>query len=832
MARITLAGESLIAQKQGTQQVLNVARFIFANVPGLDPQSPIDRAAPKPPANQIVHTYTIPSGNSGYVNPNQVVYSSMLGSDIGDFDWNWLGLETAEGVLFAVAYVPLQQKRRNIPPLQLGNNVTRNILVEFTGAQELTGITIDASTWQHDFTARLKGIDERERLSNRDVYGRACFFDSGLQLEKVGQVYRLKPGQAYVEGVRVLLPAAVNITPTSLPTTAWLDVALQRQSNDVVASWQVVFAANKADYVDSAGVQHYCVVLGDLTAAAITDRRVVEAIKGPLLQHLAARVGTYPQLRAQATTKDDVDLGNIPNAISDDASTNSSEILATTKAVHGVQVNVTELVDGTTPAGKAKQLATARKIAISGAGTGNVSFDGSQDVTLNLTLADSGATAGTYTKVTINAKGLVTAGGSLVAADIPNLDWSKIATGRPTTLVGYGITDAIPTGYTNKRPQLYAPAPGRDYFAGAMEIREAMLVTDTQNSIDYAPRIVFHWGKVTAADLAMDTTGALQWNGLPVWTAHNFSPASKADKATTLGGYGITDAVKKADYGLASSYAPLSAIDTIGLPGGFHYFGGGYTSFVDYVSLINIPYGSNQYASQIGLQQGGPEPRMFCRSVKNGSTGAPDGWTPTREVYHTGNLKPETIVPAGTLVQSFCRNVPTGTLRCNGAAVSRTTFAALFAAIGTLYGAGDGATTFNLPDTRGLFTRDVDDGRGFDPGRAQGTVQDSQNRWHGHTASAGEAGWHSHPGSYVAEAGAHVHTAPRAQNNNVGGGSPNFTTANYENGATAATHAAGAHTHGLGIVGDGVHTHAITIAGDGGNEARPVNMALYYFIKY
>ncbi|MGH8348141.1 MAG: gp53-like domain-containing protein [Pseudomonas sp.] len=52
--------------------------------------------------------------------------------------------------------------------------------------------------------------------------------------------------------------------------------------------------------------------------------------------------------------------------------------------------------------------------------------------------------AGTYGKVTVNAKGLVTSGGNLAAADIPVLDWSKITTGKPTTLGGYGITDAQP----------------------------------------------------------------------------------------------------------------------------------------------------------------------------------------------------------------------------------------------------------------------------------------------------------------------------------------------------------------------------------------------------
>lgn len=64
-----------------------------------------------------------------------------------------------------------------------------------------------------------------------------------------------------------------------------------------------------------------------------------------------------------------------------------------------------------------------------------------------IALSDSGVTAGSYAKVTVSAKGLVTAGGSLTAADIPNHDWSKITSGKPTTLAGYGITDGITNFY-------------------------------------------------------------------------------------------------------------------------------------------------------------------------------------------------------------------------------------------------------------------------------------------------------------------------------------------------------------------------------------------------
>ena len=208
-ASITLAGESLIAQKHAAQQVLDVARFVLAYVPGLDTNAAVNRAGLKPPAAQIVYTANV--NRKGYVSPRQVIYSLMVGSDVGDWDFNWIGLETAENVLLAVAYVPTQQKRRNIPPLQIGNNITRNFLVEFSGAQALTGLVVDASTWQHDFTIRLNGIDERERLSNRDVYGRACFFNDSLQMERNSLgLFQIKAGMAYVEGVRVLLGAVTE----------------------------------------------------------------------------------------------------------------------------------------------------------------------------------------------------------------------------------------------------------------------------------------------------------------------------------------------------------------------------------------------------------------------------------------------------------------------------------------------------------------------------------------------------------------------------------------------------------------------------------------------
>lgn len=81
-------------------------------------------------------------------------------------------------------------------------------------------------------------------------------------------------------------------------------------------------------------------------------------------------------------------------------------------------------------------------------------------------------------------------------------------------------------------------------------------------------------------------------------------------------------------------------------------------------------------------------------------------------------------VPVATIVYSAAATPAAGWLKCDGSAVSRTTYAALFAAIGTTYGAGDGATTFNVPDLRGEFIRVLDDGRGVDSGRTLGSFQE------------------------------------------------------------------------------------------------------------
>ena len=113
-------------------------------------------------------------------------------------------------------------------------------------------------------------------------------------------------------------------------------------------------------------------------------------------------------------------------------------------------------------------------------------------------------------------------------------------------------------------------------------------------------------------------------------------------------------------------------------------------------------------------------------------------------------------LPAGAVIWHAAQTPPSGFLVCDGSAKSRTDFAALFAAIGTTYGVGDGSTTFNVPDLRGEFIRGWDDGRGVDGGRLFGSGQGDAFRAHTHQqkgyaagASSSQMAYHSAQGTGI-----------------------------------------------------------------------------------
>ncbi|ELH5360991.1 phage tail protein [Pseudomonas aeruginosa] len=215
-------------------------------------------------------------------------------------------------------------------------------------------------------------------------------------------------------------------------------------------------------------------------------------------------------------------------------------------------------------AASATKLTSERVLACSGAATGSAVFDGTRDVSIALTLADSGVVPGVYPKVTINAKGLVTAGASLSAADIPSLDWSKINSGKPTTLAGYGITDALNAGFNSQSPIFYSAVAGDGLAQAAIQIREAELIGANGRIYKYAPRLWFHWSGVYAGDLGMNDVGNLLWRGSPIYTAANLDLSVYARVSHTHDASQITSGILPVHLGGTGANNSTGARESLG----------------------------------------------------------------------------------------------------------------------------------------------------------------------------------------------------------------------------------------------------------------------------
>ncbi|EBC0482251.1 phage tail protein [Salmonella enterica subsp. enterica serovar Saintpaul] len=323
---ITLAFEQWKAQQGATGEPVLLDEFVFASVPGLDPDQPVDRNETLPPAEQIVHRQAV--SRKGVVNDNAVVHSVVLGADVGDFSFNWIGLlNKASGTLAMIVHAPLQQKLKTAEGQQ-GNVLTRSFLMEYNGAQAETGINTPAETWQIDFTARMAGMDERQRLENIDIFGAAAFFGDGYLVGKSGNQFYVTKGTGYVAGLRTTLAENLNITVTTRPVKVWLDVCW---TGTLTSVWgvqsRITVADNLADYVQN-GVQHYVFAVAGIDENGnITDLRP----KGTLNEQQASdalRKHEQSRNHPDATTRE---KGFVQ--LSSDTNSESESLAATPKAV-------------------------------------------------------------------------------------------------------------------------------------------------------------------------------------------------------------------------------------------------------------------------------------------------------------------------------------------------------------------------------------------------------------------------------------------------------------------------------------------------------------------
>lgn len=207
----------------------------------------------------------------------------------------------------------------------------------------------------------------------------------------------------------------------------------------------------------------------------------------------------------------------------------------------------------------------------------------------------------------------------------------------------------------------------------------------------------------------------------------------------------------------------------------------------------------------------------------------------TKTMYITGRiLKPGTpeaasaVIPGtpGT-VSSFAGSgsPPVGWLVCNGAAISRTTYADLFVAIGTLWGVGDGSTTFNLPDLRDRVF--IGAGSAYAVGATGGAT--THNHTNPNTSADGD---HAHTNPSTDSVGGHTHGISQGTDVTSGVTGPAvFTVSHQSHTHGGATGSAGGHGHTQGNTNTtGAHGHTIGNTGTVGNL--PPYAALTPIIRY
>lgn len=199
--------------------------------------------------------------------------------------------------------------------------------------------------------------------------------------------------------------------------------------------------------------------------------------------------------------------------------------------------------------------------------------------------------------------------------------------------------------------------------------------------------------------------------------------------------------------------------------------------------------------------------------ITEGGTGATNASDVRDNLGITAIINTLVTVPLGaTITWNSPTNIPTDFMEENGQALSRTTYAPLFAIIGTAFGAGDGSTTFNIPDSRGEFDRGWDNGRGVDPARVFGSTQAGSLASHIHTSPP-----HSHALDYKDQSGNPLASAD-IQGLNIDISGP------Y---AIVGPPAAQA----LATLLPNTKTTAATVDATGGSETRPTNIARMKIIR-
>ncbi|WP_235202582.1 phage tail-collar fiber domain-containing protein [Vibrio sp. B183] len=262
--------------------------MIFAHIPGLDPSQPINRENGLPDVSLWVHQQDI--DQVGKLGDNALAYSVVIPGTVDEFTFNAIYLRD-KNVLNSCGMVV----HKAIETKENGMASTKSLVQAYDGAAQIAGITVDASTWQIDYQARLKGIEEDHRLACLDNYGHTAFVDGfDVTQQADPNKYKVIPGIVYVGGLRGVLAQEVIQTIVNKPNGLYVDVVRQGTALSV---WEnkVTIAVSETeltDYVDGNGNQHYVAKLAGINAdGSVVDWRVKGEIAKLKATQLVAEAG-------------------------------------------------------------------------------------------------------------------------------------------------------------------------------------------------------------------------------------------------------------------------------------------------------------------------------------------------------------------------------------------------------------------------------------------------------------------------------------------------------------------------------------------------------------
>ena len=268
---ITNAFSPWLAARLAENKPARPDRMVFAWIEGQDENAEINPDEQLPAKSLITHTADIV--HFGTLNERAFVCSVVLDTTMGNWRYNWIGLVDSESdTLLMIVHTAEQQKIKTAAGIQ-GNTLSRNLMMEFSGAAAASQITVTAETWQIDYSARLRSMDEAGRLALVDYYGQAAFRDDGFLVTVQDNVAVVEPGLGYVSGLRVELSESRSFAVAN-GSGVWVDAVW---SGTVTGAWvhsfKVVAAVNLSDYIDSAGFQHYVTRIASVTASGVKDLR-------------------------------------------------------------------------------------------------------------------------------------------------------------------------------------------------------------------------------------------------------------------------------------------------------------------------------------------------------------------------------------------------------------------------------------------------------------------------------------------------------------------------------------------------------------------------------